>query len=51
MASDQNYLWLGTPDGVDRIDWNTYLKREFVNIIHFDKSNGYFGVGNQFCFL
>ncbi len=44
MASDQNYLWLGTPDGVDRIDWNTYLKREFVNIIHFDKSNGYFGV-------
>ncbi len=44
MAADQNYLWLGTPDGVDRIDWNTYLKREFVNIIHFDKSNGYFGV-------
>ncbi len=44
MASDQNYLWLGTPDGVDRIDWNTYLKREFVNIIHFDKSNGYYGV-------
>jgi PAS domain S-box-containing protein len=43
-ASDNNYLWLGTPLGIDRIDWNTYLKRDFVNIVHFDKSNGFFGV-------
>lgn len=41
---DNNYVWLGTSQGIDRIDWNTYLKREFVNNTHFDKSNGYFGV-------
>ena len=44
VASDNNYLWMGTPLGIDRIDWNTYLKRDFTNIIHFDKSNGFYGV-------
>lgn len=42
---DRNaYMWLGTPEGLDRIDWNTYLKRNYVNNTHFDKSNGYLGV-------
>ncbi len=42
--ADNDYLWLGTSQGVDRIDWNTYQKRNYVNTTHFDKSNGYFGV-------
>ena len=41
---DNDYLWLGTSQGVDRIDWNTFLKRNYINTTHFDKSNGYFGV-------
>lgn len=39
-----NRLWLGTPEGLDRVDWNTFQKRKFISCTHFDKSNGYYGV-------
>lgn len=39
-----NRLWLGTPEGLDRVDWNTFIKRKFISCTHFDKSNGYYGV-------
>lgn len=39
-----NWLWLGTPEGLDRVDWNSYIKRKFISCTHFDKSNGYYGV-------
>lgn len=37
-------LWLGTPQGLDCINWSYYLKNGRLIINHFDKSNGYFGV-------
>ncbi|HKR04084.1 MAG TPA: two-component regulator propeller domain-containing protein [Bacteroidia bacterium] len=37
-------LWLGTPEGIDCINWAYYLKDHKLFINHFDKSNGYFGV-------
>ncbi|MEO5570007.1 MAG: two-component regulator propeller domain-containing protein [Bacteroidia bacterium] len=37
-------LWLGTPEGIDCINWAYYLKEHKLFIVHFDKSNGYFGV-------
>jgi PAS domain S-box-containing protein len=37
-------LWLGTPEGIDHIDWAYYLQNQRLIINHFDKSNGYFGV-------
>jgi PAS domain S-box-containing protein len=37
-------LWLGTPQGLDRIDWNIYKSEKRVDLIHYDKGNGYLGV-------
>ncbi len=40
----QNKLWLGTPQGIDCVDWPTYLNENKIHIYHYDKSNGYLGV-------
>lgn len=40
----KQFLWLGTPDGLDCISWPDYLKENKIIIYHYDKSNGYFGV-------
>ncbi|MBT8194824.1 MAG: PAS domain-containing protein, partial [Bacteroidia bacterium] len=37
-------LWIGTNNGVDRIDWVSYLNTGQISLTHFDKSNGYYGV-------
>jgi PAS domain S-box-containing protein len=37
-------LWLGTPTGLDCINWRTYLSSGRIEVNHFDKSNGYLGV-------
>jgi PAS domain S-box-containing protein len=37
-------LWMGTPNGIDCIDWNEYLNSGKIIIDHFNKSNGYQGV-------
>lgn len=37
-------LWMGTPDGVDCINWAEYVHNKKIYITHFDKSNGYFGM-------
>ncbi len=43
-------LWLGTPDGLDCIDWQIYKKEGKVVLNHFDKGNGYLGVeSNSAC--
>lgn len=43
LDRNQN-LWLGTPTGLDCIDWNTYTSTGELRINHYDKSNGYVGV-------
>lgn len=40
----RNKLWLGTPEGVDCIDWNEYVQHSRLKSVHYDKSNGYLGV-------
>jgi len=37
-------LWLGTPTGLDRIDWNKFISNNELIVQHYDKSKGYFGV-------
>lgn len=37
-------LWLGTSDGLDNFDWNSYLQDGKINNVHYDKSNGFLGV-------
>ena len=39
-----NKLWLGTPQGLDCVDWNEYITANKLSIIHYDKGNGYLGV-------
>jgi len=42
---DYNHnLWLGSPEGIDWIDWQGYLRTGKLNVVHYDKSNGYLGV-------
>lgn len=43
LDRNQN-LWLGTPTGLDCIDWKKYLSSGQVELNHYDKSNGYSGV-------
>lgn len=40
----RNRLWLGTSEGVDNIDWTSYLQDGKLKTVHYDKSNGYLGV-------
>ncbi|NNF01670.1 MAG: PAS domain-containing protein, partial [Bacteroidia bacterium] len=37
-------LWLGTPDGIDCIDWDHFAGGGDFTLSHFDKYNGYYGV-------
>ncbi|HEX5002625.1 MAG TPA: histidine kinase dimerization/phosphoacceptor domain -containing protein, partial [Bacteroidia bacterium] len=37
-------LWIGSPGGLDAISWNKYLQKKSIDVMHFDKSNGYPGV-------
>lgn len=37
-------LWLGTPGGIDKLNWKQYLESGKAEVIHYDKSNGYLGV-------
>ena len=39
-----NFLWIGTSVGVDRLDWKSYSKMDKVILQHINKSNGYNGV-------
>jgi len=40
----KNKLWLGTPEGVDCIDWEAFIQQNKFKTVHYDKSNGYLGV-------
>ncbi len=44
FLDSRNKLWLGTPEGVDCIDWDNYLQQGKLKNIHYDKTNGYLGV-------
>jgi len=37
-------LWIGSPGGLDAINWNKYIQKKSIDVMHFDKSNGYPGV-------
>ncbi len=37
-------LWLGTSEGIDHINWRSYLEEGRLITQHYDKSNGYLGV-------
>lgn len=37
-------MWLGSINGVDKIDWKEYLRTNQFKVDHFDKSNGFEGV-------
>jgi PAS domain S-box-containing protein len=37
-------LWIGTSDGLYSVDWNKFLLNSNLNLIHYDKGNGYLGV-------
>ncbi|MBL0341934.1 MAG: hypothetical protein IPP71_13955 [Bacteroidetes bacterium] len=39
-----NNLWLGTPSGLECIDWTEYNNSGTLKVNHYDKSNGYLGV-------
>lgn len=43
LDRNQN-LWLGTPTGLDCINWEKYTSTGKVDLNHYDKSNGYLGV-------
>ena len=43
LDRNQN-LWLGTPTGLDCIDWNEYNSNGDLRINHYDKSHGYLGI-------
>lgn len=40
----KNVLWLGTSEGIDRIDWDRFIRQGELKILHYEKSNGYLGV-------
>ena len=40
----RNVLWLGTSEGIDRIDWDLFIRQGKIDILHYEKSNGYIGV-------
>ena len=44
LFDKKNYLWVGTTSGIDRLDWNSYLKNHNISLTHLNKSNGYNGV-------
>ena len=37
-------LWIGTPQGIDCIEWNAFVQQGKIHLYHYDKSNGYLGV-------
>jgi PAS domain S-box-containing protein len=43
FLDENNLLWMATPEGVDCFNWSEYVRNRKFFIIHFDKSNGYFG--------
>jgi PAS domain S-box-containing protein len=44
FIDNNNLLWMGSPGGLDAIDWNKPLNRNNTDVWHFDKSNGYPGI-------
>lgn len=44
FLDENQMLWMGTPDGVDCLNWAEYVRNKKSYITHFDKSNGYFGM-------
>lgn len=40
----RNILWLGTPEGIDKINWEYFISQGTLDILHYEKSNGYLGV-------
>lgn len=40
----RNVLWLGTSEGIDRINWDQFIRQGRLDILHYEKSNGYLGV-------
>ena len=44
FLDSRNKLWIGTPVGVDCIDWSNYIEQGNLKVSHYDKSNGYLGV-------
>ncbi len=37
-------LWMGGPEGLDCLDWDLYRKEKKIDLIQYDKGNGYLGV-------
>jgi len=45
----RNNLWLGTSDGIDKVNWQLFLQSGKLDVLHYDKSNGYLGLGSNAC--
>jgi len=44
FVDKRNRLWLGTPNGVDCINWAEFINNGIIKNVHYDKSNGFLGI-------
>jgi ligand-binding sensor domain-containing protein/serine phosphatase RsbU (regulator of sigma subunit) len=43
-ADDHGYLWIGTNNGIDRLDINHYVNQKEVKLKHYGKEEGFIGL-------
>ncbi|MCW3105063.1 MAG: hypothetical protein JWO09_3503 [Bacteroidetes bacterium] len=43
-ADDNGYLWIGTNNGIDRLDINAYVNQKEVKLKHYGKEEGFIGL-------
>jgi serine phosphatase RsbU (regulator of sigma subunit) len=43
-ADNDNHLWIGTNNGIDRLDINTYINQKEVKLKHYGKEDGFIGL-------
>ncbi|MCZ2277119.1 MAG: PAS domain-containing protein [Bacteroidia bacterium] len=47
---DRDLVWIATPDGLDCMNWKSYIERNVFEVSHFNKGNGYYGIEtNSIC--
>ena len=44
FIDSKDNLWLGTAEGIDKINWKKYIEEGLIVSVHYDKSNGFLGV-------
>ena len=45
----RNNLWLGTSNGIDKVNWPLFLRSGKIDVVRYDNSNGYPGLGSNAC--